>query len=100
MIALRHKWGDPNRLLYKTERVCLRCDLIKVTRHEPTATWIEWWRDGERITCERTPACAGMKAEANSGTEPTVAPIGTAQQPGGGTIPRFPAYPQAVEAST
>jgi hypothetical protein len=64
MNAPRHHWGQPNRFVYKTERVCSRCDLVKVTRHEPTATWVEWWRDGERIKSERTPACAAIEARA------------------------------------
>jgi hypothetical protein len=62
MTQSRHQWGDPNRFLYKTERVCLRCDLVKVTRHEPASTWIEWWRDGERINAARTPGCVAAAA--------------------------------------
>lgn len=65
MNAPRHQWGEPNRFVYKTERVCSRCGLVKVTRHElPGATWTEWWRDGERVQSERTPTC--MMAEVQS----------------------------------
>ena len=60
----RHKWSEPSRFQYKTERECLRCGLMKVTQ-KPTdrLAWIEFWSDGERIPSEATPACAGVKSE-------------------------------------
>lgn len=64
----RHQWSEPTRFLYKIERTCVRCGLCKVTRHEPTATWptwIEWWRDGERIKSERTPVCVAVEVVAS-----------------------------------
>lgn len=64
----RHRWGEPNRLQFKTERACLHCDLVKVTRHEPgILPWIEWWRDGERIVSAATPPC-GARIEATAPT--------------------------------
>lgn len=65
MTALRHQWADPNRFLHKTERVCLRCSLVKVTRHEGEEHWIEWWRDAEQIRSERTPVCAALDLQEN-----------------------------------
>jgi hypothetical protein len=62
MTIPRHQWGEPARFVYKTERVCLRCGLCKVTRHEPASTWIEWWRGVDRIQTERTPACVAVPA--------------------------------------
>lgn len=54
----RHRWADPVRYPYKTERTCLNCDLVKVTRHEPGEhPWLEFWRNGERVICDRTPMC-------------------------------------------
>lgn len=79
----RHRWSEPARLPQsalgsKTERYCLRCGLIKVTRHvddsgrergvrdaQGRLVWIEWHRtagsDGmpERIDVwdGKTPAC-------------------------------------------
>ncbi len=66
MSAPRHSWGQPSRFPHKTERVCARCDLCKVTRHEPFRSWIEWWRDGERIKADRTPACVAVEDAAEA----------------------------------
>lgn len=69
MNARRHKWSEPNRFPFKTERVCQRpgCGLIKVTRHEPGEhPWVEWWRAPEEGavpvkigTGSPRPACQG-----------------------------------------
>lgn len=54
----RHAWGDPVRFQYKTERICLVCGLIKVTRHEPsTHPWLEFWRGSEKLDVQCTPVC-------------------------------------------
>ncbi|MDP2410372.1 MAG: hypothetical protein Q8M26_08805 [Pseudolabrys sp.] len=54
----RHKWGEAKRFPYKTEVSCERCQIVKVTRHEPSVRpWLEFYRDGERVNCERTPVC-------------------------------------------
>lgn len=54
----RHFWGDPVRFQYKTERTCLLCGIVKVTRHEPDALpWLEFYRGLEKIDCEKTPKC-------------------------------------------
>lgn len=66
----RHRWGEPNRMAHKTERECLHgCGIIKVSRREieggRDVYWTEFWRDCERIRCERTPSCTGRaKVEA------------------------------------
>lgn len=57
----RHQWGQPNRFPHKTERQCLKCGLIKVSRHEaegPRDThWTEWWRGLDEIASNNTPPC-------------------------------------------
>lgn len=54
----RHSWGEPLRFPYKTARSCIVCGIVKVTRHEAgVRPWLEFYRDGERIECERTPEC-------------------------------------------
>lgn len=56
----RHRWGDPSRDVYRTERVCQRCGLVKVTRHEPAQLpWIEFERNGRLVGYAggRTPPC-------------------------------------------
>ena len=59
--AKRHRWGEPSRFQYKTERECVVCKIVKVTRHEPGENaWLEFYRDGERIACERTPECMAI----------------------------------------
>ena len=64
MSALRHSWGEPVRFVHKTERSCVRdgCDIVKVTRHDGDMPWIEFWRDGERLEVDKTPACEGERA--------------------------------------
>lgn len=58
-----HRWGEKVRfpLANKSEKACLRCDVVKVGRHESQAGrevhWHEFWRDGERIRCDATPPC-------------------------------------------
>ena len=46
----RHQWDKPQRYPHKTERVCLKCGLVKVTRHEAEGPrdlhWMEYWRGG------------------------------------------------------
>jgi len=61
---MRHRWGDPARYPLKTERVCLRCGLIRVTRHDagPTAVpWVEFWNGDGRVETPATPKCEGIK---------------------------------------
>lgn len=59
----RHSWGAPVRFPYKTERSCTKCDVVKVTRHEPgQIPWIEFWRDAERIETAKTPPCERSNA--------------------------------------
>lgn len=63
----RHKWkgGIVSRDEHNTYRPCLRCTVVKVTRHEPNEVWIEYQRDGAVIARPdamgrvRTPACEG-----------------------------------------
>jgi hypothetical protein len=55
-----HRWSEPQRDHFRTERFCKRCDLVKVTRHEPSVLpWVEFERDGKRVIFEggRTPPC-------------------------------------------
>jgi hypothetical protein len=56
----KHRWGEPARHRTKTERVCLHCGLVKVTRHEPgRRPWLEWWRGLDKIVSDATPPCGG-----------------------------------------
>jgi hypothetical protein len=66
---MNHRWSEPNRMVQKTERECLRgCRTIKVTMHpfgrEGRVHSVEFWRDGEKIDGTRTPVCepVGVKA--------------------------------------
>lgn len=67
-MSAHHKWADPipfhddRGQHWKTERVCDRCGMVKVTRHEPTSFpphWIEWWRGLEKVGTGKTPVCVG-----------------------------------------
>lgn len=55
----RHAWGIPTRSQYETRRPCLKCGLVKVTRHEPSVLpWTEWFEGDTRIHVSHgTPAC-------------------------------------------
>jgi hypothetical protein len=53
----RHSWGDPARTEFRTERVCRRCDMLKVTVHEGQFPWVEFHRDGKQVEADRTPPC-------------------------------------------
>jgi hypothetical protein len=50
--STRHKWSTPHKWPHKTERQCVRCEMVKVTRHETEGGreihWTEFWRDLER----------------------------------------------------
>jgi len=60
----RHSWGEPNRLVQKTERECTRgCRTIRVTFHARGRHWIEFWRDGEKIEGTHTPVCEPVMME-------------------------------------
>ena len=65
-MSARHSWGLPQRFTHKTERACLNgCGIVKVTRHEGDAHWVEFWRDLERIDVDgKTPACERVMADA------------------------------------
>ena len=57
-----HSWSEPVRFEHKSERVCARCGLIKVSHHEGNEHWIDFWRPAgegppQLIASDRTPAC-------------------------------------------
>lgn len=54
----RHTWGAPMRNDYRTERTCLACGLVKITRHEGRLPWTEY-RSEERGTfrADKVPPC-------------------------------------------
>lgn len=67
---MKHRWGNKVDfpLARKSERTCTNgCGITKVHRYETEGGreehWPEFWRDGERIECERTPACDGSLAK-------------------------------------
>jgi hypothetical protein len=63
----RHCWGEPMRFRFKTERTCLSCGLVKVTRRDAgdcAIPWVEFWRDGVRVEAKGTPACDPARGRA------------------------------------
>lgn len=68
MANSRHTWGEKVRFPpYKSEQECLKCDVVKVTRHEGFIHWVEFWKDGERIQGSKTPVCVGVKSGKTAG---------------------------------
>lgn len=61
--AIRHKWGEPTRPdEHHTIRVCAKCGVQKVGRHEDAEHWSEFQTaSGRRIECEGTPICPGRR---------------------------------------
>jgi hypothetical protein len=59
--STRHRWSTAHKWPHKTERQCVRCEMVKVTRHETEAGreihWTEFWRDLERAETQSTPPC-------------------------------------------
>jgi hypothetical protein len=65
----RHSWGArvPFPLAHKTERVCKKCGLVKVTKHESEGPrdfhWPEFWRELDQIEGRGTPACVAVEVD-------------------------------------
>lgn len=61
MSTQRHQWADKVVFPNKSERECLFCGLVKVSRREfeggRDVYWTEFWRGHDRIECAGTPAC-------------------------------------------
>lgn len=53
----RHSWGLAHRFPHKTERQCLQCRIVKVTRHENDCCWTEFWCGLDQVEGKATPAC-------------------------------------------
>lgn len=68
MTYTRHRWGDPVRFPHKTERQCLKCPIVKVTRHEVDGVrethWVEFWRGLDQVEGKATPPCVAREMEA------------------------------------
>lgn len=78
-MSARHTWGEPQRFALepsagciaarKSERACVKCGLVKTTRHETAANGrelhaTEFWRGLDRVIPERgTPPCAAPADE-------------------------------------
>ena len=68
-MAKRHRWGAEQRFDHKTERQCLDCPIVKVTRRRqnPDGSWsfhrIEFWHDLDQVEGSGTPACEPVAAE-------------------------------------
>ena len=63
----RHRWPkDGTTFPYKTERECLQCGLVKVTRHEGNSHWTEFWRGLDRVPNPdgRVPPCEPVEVVA------------------------------------
>ncbi len=74
MTSTRHKWGGKERHPHKTEQQCLRCEMVKVTRHEfeggREIYWTEYWRDLDQIKADATPPCdARLEKRVGEGAE-------------------------------
>lgn len=60
----RHSWSAPSRISeHKTERECVKCGLVKASRHEGDEHWTEFWRGLDRLPDDRTPACEPARVE-------------------------------------
>lgn len=63
----RHHWGKRNATTYKTERVCRRCGLIRITDHSgPGIPFIHWDHPAAPADVTwpaNTPACPPAEIE-------------------------------------
>jgi len=68
--AERHRWADKVVFPNKSERECLHCGLVKVSRREfeggRDVYWTEFWRGLDRIECDGTPACEPAREVASA----------------------------------
>lgn len=58
----RHRWAQKVEFPpYKSERQCIRCEMVLVSRHESEGGrpvhWKEFYRDEERVHHDATPPC-------------------------------------------
>lgn len=53
----RHRWSDPDRRAHETIRTCVKCGILKITRHEHPEHWTEFWNVDQRVDSSNTPAC-------------------------------------------
>jgi hypothetical protein len=69
-MSTRHKWGDKVRADdgSQSRKVCERCDMICVSRHEHEGGrdrhWKEFFRGTVRVECDKTPACEPVEVDA------------------------------------
>lgn len=59
---MKHRWAKPvSPDLNNTFRTCIKCGLIRITRHEPDnwpPHWTEFERDGAKVVSTKpTPKC-------------------------------------------
>jgi hypothetical protein len=64
MTSTRHRWGEKVIVVpfRKSERECIRCGVVRASRHEfengRELHWKEFWRDLERVDkAGETPLC-------------------------------------------
>ncbi len=62
IMTSRHSWSEVYRDHHKTERQCIHCGLLKVSRHETDERgyalhWVEFWRGSDKLGGAATPAC-------------------------------------------
>jgi hypothetical protein len=57
----RHSWSEPHRYARHTDRACFLCGLVKRTRHEEGAHWVEYVDKGVVIARPGSPVptCPG-----------------------------------------
>lgn len=63
-ISTRHRWTLQSRETHRTERVCSRCGMLKVTRHDGPMPWTEFWFGGAMDDGARTPICSPVARQA------------------------------------
>lgn len=65
---MKHKWFENSRTAHITVRICERCTMRKISRHEfeggRAVHWPEFFRGTERIQCDGTPACEPVEVDA------------------------------------
>lgn len=65
---MKHKWFENSRNEHVTVRICERCAMRKISRHEfeggKPMHWVEFYRGSARVQCDGTPACEPARVEA------------------------------------
>lgn len=67
---MKPRWGDPDRREHETVRVCLKCGMTKVTRHEWDGRcpihWSEYFDVERPIRTTNVPPCVPVREAAHA----------------------------------